>query len=114
MSGNFQESSGGGDLDPFSFREKIEKNPGVVIDVRTPEEYQQGHLSDADYQFDLLSGEFEREMDNLDKDETYYLYCRSGARSGKAMEKMQSAGFKEVYNVGGYEELVSAGFPSNR
>src|SRR5690554_3082859 len=99
-----------GDLDPDEFRAKLQKDPGTIIDVRTAEEYQTGFLKGAFRQFDLLSGEFDRKMEELDKEETYYLYCRTGNRSGRAMEKMKEAGFKRVYNVGGYEELVSAGF----
>lgn len=112
MLGTILSSPNGGDLDPEAFKMKYNKNPGVIIDVRTPEEFREGHLKDVDHLFDFQTGEFEKEMDNLDKDKTYYLYCRSGNRSGKAMEIMQKAGFKEVYNIGGFEDLVSAGLPS--
>ncbi|MEX1063113.1 MAG: rhodanese-like domain-containing protein [Balneolaceae bacterium] len=106
--------SSGGDLDPEAFKEKLKTDPGVIVDVRTPEEYQEGHLADAGHHMNFLSDEFEQKIDNLDKEETYYLYCRTGNRSGKAMKKMQRAGFKQVYNVGGYDELVSSGFSSAR
>ncbi|MCU0390255.1 MAG: rhodanese-like domain-containing protein [Thermoflexibacter sp.] len=46
----------------------------------------------------------------MDRDQTYYLYCRSGARSGKAAEMLEQAGFSKVFNVGGFEELANAGF----
>lgn len=103
-----------GDLDPQTFKEELENQPGVVIDVRTPGEYDAGHLAETDYLIDFLSDDFDKEIDKLDKNKTYYLYCRSGNRSGKAMKKMLDAGFQEVYNVGGYEELVAAGIPSKR
>jgi len=114
MLGTILSSPNGGDLDPEAFKIKIKNNPGTIIDVRTPEEFREGHLKDVDHHFDFLTGEFENEMDNLDKDETYYLYCRTGNRSGKAMEKMQKAGFREVYNVGGFEDLVSSGFEPDK
>lgn len=101
-------------MDPQTFKEELENRSGVVIDVRTPGEYEAGHLAETDYLIDFLSDDFDKEIENLDKDQTYYLYCRSGNRSGKAMNKMLDAGFQEVYNVGGYEELVAAGIPSKR
>lgn len=114
MLGTLLTPSNGGDLDPEEFKMKYRNNPGVIIDVRTPEEFHDGHLKDADHQFDFLTDEFEKEMAHLDKNQTYYLYCRTGNRSGKAMEKMHKAGFKEVYNIGGFEDLVSSGLPSDK
>lgn len=107
-------SADSGNISPEEFRERFRNEPGTVIDVRTPDEVKEGHLEGALHSFDFLSGEFDRRMEELDKEQTYYLYCRSGNRSGKAMEKMRDAGFKRVYNIGGYEELVSAGAPSVR
>ncbi|MEX2586173.1 MAG: rhodanese-like domain-containing protein [Balneolaceae bacterium] len=103
-----------GDMDPQAFKKELENRSGVVIDVRTPGEYETGHLAETDYLIDFLSDDFDEEINKLDKEKTYYLYCRSGNRSGKAMKKMLDAGFQEVYNVGGYEELVAAGIPSKR
>ena len=51
---------------------------------------------------------------DLDKDKTYYLYCRSGNRSGQAARIMKSKGFDNVYNVGGFEDLVRFGFESDK
>jgi len=69
-------------------------------------------LALADYNSDLLNGDFEAKLDSLPKDDTYYLYCRTGNRSGQAAEMMKNRGFKEVFNVGGYQELVGSGFDS--
>jgi phage shock protein E len=102
------------ELNPGEFKEKLEAQPGIVIDVRTIEEYENGHLAIADLQYDFRSGEFENKMSELDRNETYYLYCRTGNRSGQALEKMKEAGFNNVYNIGGYEDLISSGLsPSN-
>ena len=98
--------------EPTQVQEMMNENPGVVIDVRTRKEYQDGHLKEADYQFDLLSGEFEEKLSSLDKDNTYYLYCRTGNRSGKAANLMKERGFDKVYNIGGYHSLVEGGFES--
>lgn len=95
------------------FKEKLEESPGVVIDVRTQDEYLRGNLLIADFNSDLLNGDFEAGLDSLSKNKTYYLYCRSGNRSGQAAEIMKKRGFKEVYNVGGYRDLVNSGFESS-
>lgn len=94
------------------FQERVEEAPGVIIDVRTQKEYNQGHLAKVDHQLNLLNGEFEASLDSLDKEKTYYLYCRTGNRSGQATELMEKNGFKNVYNIGGFQELVDSGVES--
>lgn len=88
----------------------IEENPGLIIDVRTRQEYLEGHLAITDAQIDMLTGEFQRQIPNMDKSKTYYLYCRSGNRSGQMEKLMRDQGFENVYNIGGFEELVRMGF----
>jgi phage shock protein E len=83
---------------------------GIIIDVRTQDEYEQGSLQDALIGYNFSSGEFEEKLDSLDKDKTYYLYCASGNRSGKAARLMTEKGFKNVNNLGGYSDLLEAGF----
>jgi len=83
----------------------------VVIDVRTPEEFASGHLADAS-NIDVQSDSFHTEVDELDRDATYVLYCRTGARAGAAGEMMLEMGFTDVANAGGYEDLASAGLPT--
>lgn len=100
------------DISINEFKEKRAVTEGIIIDVRTEEEYEDGHLAETDLQYDLMNGEFEKQLDSLDKDATYYLYCRSGNRSGQAARLMKSTGFDKVYNVGGYKDLVDAGFKS--
>ena len=96
-------------ISPSEFREMIQNDPGVVIDVRTDDEYQSGHLAMANYQLNVMDGEFESKLDSLSKDKTYYLYCRTGNRSGQAARLMKKNGFENVYNVGGFGELASEG-----
>lgn len=102
------------ELSSNEFKQKIKNDPGVVIDVRTDEEYNEGHLAIADHQYDLNNGEFRENLDHLNKSKTYYLYCRTGNRSGKAAKMMKDKGFEKVYNVGGYHELADAGFESKK
>ena len=103
-------SKSGGNGDMSEWKEKIENEPGVVIDVRTQSEYDQGHLEKVDEHYDFNSGEFEEKVDDMDKDKTYYLYCRTGNRSGQAANIMKNKGFENVHNIGGYQDLVNAGF----
>lgn len=102
------------DISPEDFKQKMEKDRGVIIDVRTHGEYNEGHLKEADMQHDYLNGEFQKQLGSLDRDKTYYLYCRSGNRSGKAARIMKMQGFENVYNVGGFEDLARSGFETER
>jgi len=70
----------------------------VSIDVRTPSEYTSGHIETA-VNIDYSSTIFRDELAKLDKNKTYLIYCRSGARSKKALDIMKELGFNEVYNL---------------
>lgn len=76
---------------------------GTLIDVRTPEEFADGHLKGAT-NIDFNSADFAEKISELDKDGEYTLYCRSGRRSGLALEAMKAAGFTKVTNAGGVEQ----------
>jgi len=72
----------------------------IIIDVRTPDEFNMGHLENA-INIDFYSDTFEQNIDKLDKDKTYLIYCRSGKRSGKSHVIMEGLNFSEVYNMEG-------------
>lgn len=76
---------------------------GTLIDVRTPEEFADGHLKGAT-NIDFNGPDFAEKISELDKDGEYTLYCRSGRRSGLALEAMKAAGFTKVTNAGGVEQ----------
>lgn len=95
---------------PQKFKELLEEESGVIIDVRTKSEYNDGHLKKADYNYDLSASDFEQKITKLDKDKNYFLYCRTGARSGRASQIMKRKGFENVYNIGGLQSLINAGF----
>jgi len=80
----------------------------TVIDVRTPAEFAEGHLADAEL-LDIYEAAFRDEIDGLDRDGSYVLYCRTGSRSGQAAAFMQDLGFTEVYDAGGLADLANAG-----
>jgi phage shock protein E len=98
------------DLSISLLKEMIEEDRGVIIDVRTENEYNSGHLKLTDHHYNFLDGEFAEKLEDLEKDETYYLYCRTGNRSAQAAKKMKDAGFTRAYNIGGFQELANAGF----
>lgn len=91
-------------------QELIEEG-AVVIDVRTPQEFDSGHLARA-RNIDVQSDSFRDQVDGLDRDATYVVYCRSGARAGAAGELMLEMGFADVVNAGGFEDLAEAGLPT--
>ncbi|MDG6881266.1 Thiosulfate sulfurtransferase PspE precursor [Phocoenobacter uteri] len=79
------------------------------IDVRTPAEYQEGHVVNAEniplninFANDVLQKGYQ-------VSDTLLLYCRSGNRSGQAKKLLEEAGFKNAQNVGGFSALVATG-----
>ena len=82
----------------------IAKKKVVVLDVRTPEEVAEGFIPGA-VNYNFNSPDFKQQLSNLDKTKPYLVYCRSGKRSGKAVEMMKAMGFKRVYEL-------PAGFPA--
>jgi phage shock protein E len=106
---NFFSKSDNSNLSVEEFKEKFQEGEGVVIDVRTKNEHDEGHLAITDAQYDVMNGDFQDKLSELDKDKTYYLYCRSGNRSGQAVKIMKSEGFENVYNIGGFSNLASGG-----
>jgi phage shock protein E len=85
-----------------------ERDDLTVIDVRTPAEFADGHLEDAEL-VDIYEPAFRDEIDGLDRDGSYVLYCRTGNRSGQAAAFMRELGFAEVYDAGGIADLAEAG-----
>lgn len=71
-----------------------------LIDVRSPEEFKQGHLKGA-LNYNINSSEFENQLSGLDKTKTIMVYCLSGGRSSLAADIMASKGFSEIYNMEG-------------
>lgn len=77
-----------------------------VIDVRTPAEFDDGHLPEAT-NIDLSAPDFEERLGDLDPQGSYVVYCRTGNRSAQAIEIMLDMGFDDVVNGGGYDALAA-------
>lgn len=81
----------------------------VVLDVRTAEEFSEGHLDGA-VMLDFYSDDFAEQIAQLDRDVPYVIYCRSGNRSGQTRALMDELGFSAVDDVeGGIISWVDAG-----
>ena len=72
----------------------------MIIDVRTPEEYEQGHI-EGSQNINVKSEAFVTEIEKLSKSDTLLVYCRSGKRSLYAAQVMVSFGFQKIYDLEG-------------
>ncbi len=107
-------SANGGEtktLEVAAYKKLLESTTAAtLVDVRTPEEYNSGHLKNA-INIDYNGSSFATEIAKLDKNTPVFIYCLSGGRSGNALSQMSSAGFKTVYNMeGGILKWRAAGF----
>jgi len=88
-------------LSPTEFSSMLEKTNGaILVDVRTPMEYEGGHLVNS-LNIDWNGANFEKSIKKLDKNAPVFVYCLSGGRSGEAASLMRTKGFKEVYELDG-------------
>ena len=78
-----------------------ESEESVIIDVRTDDEFSTGYIEGAVNIDFYMGNQFISEIDKLDKSKSYFIYCKSGARSGQTCELMKQKGFKKVYNLEG-------------
>lgn len=90
------------DLSQEEWAEQFKNDSNAfLLDVRTPDEVADGHIPNAT-NIDIHLGQgFLDEIEKLDKTKNYYVYCRSGGRSGQACAIMNSVGFENAYNLEG-------------
>ncbi|WP_179343982.1 rhodanese-like domain-containing protein [Winogradskyella ursingii] len=90
------------DLSQQDWKEQLEAdNNSTILDVRTQEEVDEGIIPNAKH-IDIYKGQgFIDEIEKLDKSKNYYVYCRSGNRSGQACALMNQLGFENAYNLQG-------------
>lgn len=87
------------DLDSSTFEKLLkEDKDAVLIDVRTKGEHVEAKIPNSQL-IDIMDPMFLEKIEQLDKDKTYYLYCRSGNRSYHAGRAMIQRGFTKVYNL---------------
>lgn len=99
-------------LTATEFNAKIKELPAApIIDVRTPGEFDGGHLANA-LNYNWNDGTFAGNISKLDKSKPVFVYCLSGGRSAAAAQKMRADGFKEVYEMdGGLMKWRAANLP---
>lgn len=88
------------DIGAEAFKKGMSSPDAVLIDVRSPGEFSAEKIKGA-RNIDLFSPSFQQQVANLPKDKEYYLYCRSGNRSGQACSVMANMGFEKLYNLQG-------------
>ncbi len=93
--------AGYSDITPEEAKKRLDGEEGIILlDVRTPEEYQEGHIKEAVLiPLDTLEEEAKDKL--ADKDAVIFVYCRSGRRSVDAANILVELGYKKVYNLGG-------------
>lgn len=77
-----------------------EKEKPVVIDVRTPEEFEAGHIEGA-RNINIADQDFEDRLASLDREQPYLVHCRSGGRSTRALESFRKLDFENIYHLDG-------------
>lgn len=98
-------------VDPAGAAKLIEAKKVIVLDVRTPAEFEDGHIQGAK-NLDFMASDFERQLAKLDRDKTYLVHCASGRRSTNSLEKFNQLGFKHVVHLdGGFRAWQKAGQP---
>lgn len=87
-------------ISPAELNAVLEKDPSIqIVDVRTKEEYESGHIAGA-INLDWESpSAFNAGLETLTKEKPYALYCRSGRRSAEAAKYMESRGYTQIYNI---------------
>jgi thioredoxin len=97
-------------VNSLEFNKLVKSEEGIILDVRTIDEVNKGHIEDAT-NIDFYASDFTAKLDLIRKDVPIYVYCRSGGRSSKTGAKMQELGFHKVYNLlGGFGAWKLDGF----
>lgn len=87
-------------LNPANFEQKMQNDDVQLVDVRTPEEFAEGHLPNA-INININGSSFDSEIAKLDKAKPIMVYCRSGVRSAKAAASLKSKDFKNISDLSG-------------
>jgi len=87
------------DLDQIKWASESVETNNIILDVRTPEEFSEGYIANATNLNIYDANTFMSKIQSYNKDNCYYLYCKSGARSAQACQIMSQLGFNNVYNL---------------
>ncbi|PKA83584.1 rhodanese-related sulfurtransferase [Ulvibacter sp. MAR_2010_11] len=94
------------DLSQSQWREQLSNDDNaVILDVRTEEEVNEGHIPNMKHLDIYNAGAFMEKAQQMDTSKNYYVYCRSGGRSAQACAILNSLGYKNTFNLlGGFSE----------
>lgn len=99
-------------IDPVEFQAMASADTAaVILDVRTPEEFEAGHIKGAQLLNWLDTEVFKQDAESLDSAKTIYIYCRSGRRSNEAACYLAEKGFRVVDLAGGIMRWEECGLP---
>ena len=98
-------------IDVEQFDKMRHERDAVVLDVRTPDEFNKGHVPGA-VNINLNDPTFDKKTSQLDKSKTYLVHCARGVRSARASSKLSAMGFEHLYDfAGGFDGWKKAGKP---
>ena len=99
-------------LDVATYEKKMAEPEVQLVDVRTPEEFNEGHIENA-VNINFMSDDFDANVANLDKEKTVMVYCKAGGRSAKAAARLKELGFKAITDLeGGISNWTSENKPT--
>lgn len=105
---SYAQTPGTHDAQVAEFETLVKGGKGIILDVRTPKEFSEGHIDGA-ININYFDKDFADQVAKLDHSKPIYVYCHSGGRSAKAMTIMSGAGFTTIYNLlGGYTAWKAA------
>lgn len=109
---NCDGQSGVQKLEADNFENKLTTTTDkIILDVRTPGEFADGHLAESTL-INYYDSDFKEQVEKLDKSKPVFVYCKGGVRSANAAKILAESGFKEVYDLqGGFDSWVGAKKP---
>lgn len=95
-------------IEPLDFQKGMNRSRAVIVDVRMPQEFEQGHIEGA-VNINFFDPNFKSQLLGLEKNKKYYMYCKNGRMSERAAEFMMKNDYSEIYVLkGGYEAWQEA------
>lgn len=87
------------DIDQIKWANDVKNTNNMILDVRTPQEYEEGYIPGSINLNIYDANEFMSEIQSYNKESSFYIYCKSGARSSQACQIMSQLGFANVFNL---------------
>ena len=87
------------DIDQIKWANDVKNTNNMILDVRTPQEYEEGYIPNSINLNIYDANKFMSEIQSYNKESSFYIYCKSGARSSQACQIMSQLGFANVFNL---------------